>query len=65
MNNSQSPAAEDPQGPTGKSVAKGAARGTILGTIIRGNPASGAVIGAGSSLLIGGIRSKRQVKREE
>ena len=46
-------------------MAKGAARGTILGTIIRGNPVSGAVIGAGSSLLIGGIRRKKQIQREE
>ncbi len=46
-------------------MAKGAARGTILGTIIRGNPVSGAVIRAGSSLLIGGIRRKKQIQREE
>ena len=59
------PEAEEPVGPSVKGTVKGAARGTVLGTIIRGNPASGAVMGAASSLLIGGIRSRRQKKREE
>jgi hypothetical protein len=58
------PAKEAPQGGVGRGAARGAVGGLAVGAIA-GDAGKGAAIGAASGALIGGMRRRDQVAREE